>query len=60
MANPKGLKAETQNNETVSTSVRLSAKMREAFEAIAEEERRTLANVLRNALEDWLDGRGKQ
>ena len=47
-------------DDTVSTSVRLSQAMREAFEEIADTERRTLGNVLRNALEDWLDGRGRK
>lgn len=47
---------------TIATSVRLPADMRERLEAIAEEERRTLGNVIRIAIEDWLDerGRGKQ
>jgi predicted DNA-binding protein len=43
---------------TVATSVRLSADMREQLEAIATDERRTLGNVIRIALEDWLDGHG--
>jgi predicted DNA-binding protein len=39
---------------TVATSVRLPADIRERLEAIAKEERRTLGNVIRIALEDWL------
>jgi predicted transcriptional regulator len=60
MANPRKTDASRSesNDGTVSTSVRLSREMREAFEEIAELERRTLGNVLRNALEDWLAGRG--
>jgi predicted DNA-binding protein len=47
---------------TVATSVRLPAEMRERLEAVATAERRTLGNVIRIALEDWLDERerGKQ
>jgi predicted DNA-binding protein len=44
---------------TVATSVRLPADIRERLEAIATEERRTLGNVIRIALEDWLDGQGR-
>jgi hypothetical protein len=40
--------------ESVSTSVRLWPETRKAFEKIATAERRTLGNVLRNALEDYL------
>ena len=45
---------------TVATSVRLPADIRERLEAIATEERRTLGNVIRIALEDWLDGKGRK
>ncbi len=45
---------------TVATSVRLPAGMRERLEAIASAERRTLGNVIRIALEDWLISRGKK
>lgn len=45
---------------TVATSVRLSPEARKEFEDIAEAERRTLGNVLRNALEDWLNGKGRK
>jgi hypothetical protein len=45
---------------TVTTSVRLPAGMRERLEAIANEERRTLGNVIRIALEDWLMLRAKK
>ena len=45
---------------TVGTSVRLPADMREQLEAIAIDERRTLGNVIRIALEDWLISRGKK
>lgn len=44
---------------TVATSVRLPADIRERLEAIATNERRTLGNVIRIALEDWLDGHGR-
>ena len=44
---------------TVATSVRLPTDIRERLEAIADEERRTLGNVIRIALEDWLDERGR-
>jgi predicted DNA-binding protein len=44
---------------TVATSVRLPADIRQRLEAIATEERRTLGNVIRIALEDWLDGHGR-
>jgi predicted DNA-binding protein len=55
----KGIKVE---EGTVATSVRLPADIRERLEAIATDERRTLGNVIRIALEDWLEGlgRGKQ
>jgi predicted transcriptional regulator len=46
--------------ESVSTSVRLSPETRKAFEDIATAERRTLGNVLRNALEDYLKIREKK
>ena len=36
------------------TSVRLPATLRVRLEAIADEERRTLGNVIRIAIEDWL------
>jgi predicted transcriptional regulator len=39
---------------TVATSVRLPADIRERLDAIATEERRTLGNVIRIALEDYL------
>lgn len=45
---------------TVATSVRLPVDMRERLEAIATAERRTLGNVIRIALEDWLISRGKK
>ena len=44
---------------TVATSVRLPADIRDRLEAIATDERRTLGNVIRIALEDWLDGHGR-
>jgi predicted DNA-binding protein len=44
---------------TVATSVRLPADIRERLEAIATDERRTLGNVIRIAIEDWLDGHGR-
>jgi predicted DNA-binding protein len=53
-------KKEPETPATLATSVRLTPEMREAFEAIAADERRTLGNVLRNALEDWLNGRGRK
>jgi predicted transcriptional regulator len=39
---------------TVATSVRLPARLRARLQAIADEERRTLGNVIRIAIEDWL------
>jgi predicted DNA-binding protein len=45
---------------TVATSVRLPADMRQRLETIANEERRTLGNVIRIALEDWLILRAKK
>lgn len=48
------------DDETVATSVRLPADIRERLEAIATAERRTLGNVIRIALEDWLISRGKK
>jgi predicted transcriptional regulator len=45
---------------SVATSVRLPAAIREQLDAIAEEERRTLGNVIRIALEDWLATRSGQ
>jgi predicted transcriptional regulator len=45
---------------TVATSVRLPADIRERLEAIATDERRTLGNVIRIALEDYLAMRGKK
>ena len=52
---------ETKVDEgTVATSVRLPADIRERLEAIANAERRTLGNVIRIALEDWLISRGKK
>jgi predicted DNA-binding protein len=43
--------------ETVSTSVRLPKELRDQLDAIATEERRTLGNVIRIAIEDWLKNR---
>jgi predicted DNA-binding protein len=52
---------DTKSDEgTVATSVRLPAHLRERLETIAEEERRTLGNVIRIAIEDWLDARGRR
>jgi predicted transcriptional regulator len=52
---------ETKVDEgTVATSVRLPADIRERLVAIATAERRTLGNVIRIALEDWLISRGKK
>jgi predicted transcriptional regulator len=45
---------------TVATSVRLPADIRQRLEEIADEERRTLGNVIRIALEDWLALRSKR
>jgi predicted transcriptional regulator len=42
---------------TVATSVRLPADIRQRLEGIATDERRTLGNVIRIALEDWLVSR---
>jgi len=53
---------ETKEEGTVATSVRLPADIRHRLEAIATDERRTLGNVIRIALEDYLkmrDGRKK-
>ncbi len=53
---------ETKEEGTVATSVRLPADIRHRLEAIATDERRTLGNVIRMALEDYLkmrDGRKK-
>jgi predicted transcriptional regulator len=44
----------TVEDGTVATSVRLPAKLRARLQAIADEERRTLGNVIRIAIEDWL------
>ena len=51
---------ETKEEGTVATSVRLPAGLREQLEAVATVERRTLGNVIRIALEDWLISRGKK
>jgi len=51
--------APRSDDGTVATSVRLPADIRQRLEAIATEERRTLGNVIRIALEDWLDGHGR-
>jgi predicted transcriptional regulator len=48
------------DDESVATSVRLPSHLRKQLEAIADEERRTLGNVIRIALEDWLIGRAKK
>jgi len=48
---------ETKIEGTVATSVRLPADIRERLEEIATAERRTLGNVIRIALEDWLESR---
>jgi len=56
-------KNKLKDEGTVATSVRLPAAIRDRLEAIATDERRTLGNIIRIALEDWLasrDGRGKQ
>ena len=53
---------ETKDEGTVATSVRLPTDIRQQLETIATDERRTLGNVIRIALEDWLamrDGRKK-
>jgi predicted transcriptional regulator len=47
-------KESNKSDESVATSVRIPATIRERLEAIAEEERRTLGNVIRIALEDYL------
>jgi predicted DNA-binding protein len=52
-------RTKTADDGTVATSVRLPAHLRERLEAIATEERRTLGNVIRIAIEDWLDGHGR-
>jgi predicted transcriptional regulator len=44
----------TAYDGTVATSVRLPARLRARLQAIADEERRTLGNVIRIAIEDWL------
>ena len=44
-------------SETVGVSVRLPKELRAKLEAVAADERRTLGNVIRIALEDWLIAR---
>jgi predicted transcriptional regulator len=44
-------------SETVSISVRLPKELRTRLEGVAADERRTLGNVIRIALEDWLKAR---
>jgi predicted transcriptional regulator len=50
---PRDVK-KTADDGTVATSVRLPARLRARLQAIADEERRTLGNVIRIAIEDWL------
>jgi hypothetical protein len=52
--------APRSDDGTVATSVRLPADIRQRLEAIATDERRTLGNVIRIALEDWLMLRAKR
>lgn len=49
----------TKPANTLPVTVRLTPEMHKQFETIAVTERRTLGNVLRNALEDWLPRRGR-
>jgi predicted DNA-binding protein len=51
------MRGKTDDSETVGTSVRLPKELRARLEAVAAEERRTLGNVIRIALEDWLRAR---
>jgi predicted transcriptional regulator len=48
----------TVKDGTVATSVRLPARLRVRLQEIADEERRTLGNVIRIAIEDWLTEKG--
>jgi predicted transcriptional regulator len=41
-------------------SVRLNTELRTAVERAAEEERRTVSNLVRNVLADWAKGRETQ
>jgi len=52
--------SQPSDDGTVATSVRLPSDIRQRLEAIATEERRTLGNVIRIALEDWLMLRAKK
>lgn len=40
--------------------IRLPAELREQLERIAQEEHRTLTNLILHALSEWLAGRGRQ
>lgn len=52
-------KPEAKDPESVGVSVRLPATLLAEIDSLAEQERRTRGNVIRIALEDWLDGHGQ-
>jgi predicted transcriptional regulator len=47
--------ADRADDELVATSVRLPGSVRKQLEEIAADERRPLGNLLRIAIEDWLE-----
>jgi predicted transcriptional regulator len=50
---------ETQDESSVGVSVRLPAALLAKIDGLADQERRTRGNMIRIALEDWLDCCGR-